>query len=144
MEKSSILGYLISDLKLPTDEPLDGNLENLIFEKLEKILSTSIIPHITDRELNLISIVIAYIKVLTSAMTSRPNIMNQLLEKASKHEENIITTLLNVLETPDILNQQNIYTTDESIQLVLEFLTLISSNPEIGLSIVNEHAPKIL
>jgi hypothetical protein len=77
-------------------------------------------------------------------MTSRPNIMNQLLEKASKHEENIITTLLNVLETPDILNQQNIYTTDESIQLVLEFLTLISSNPEIGLSIVNEHAPKIL
>jgi hypothetical protein len=50
MEKSSILAYLISDLKLPTDEPLDGNLENLIFEKLEKILSTSIIPHITDRE----------------------------------------------------------------------------------------------
>jgi hypothetical protein len=110
---------LISDLKLPTDEPLDGNLENLIFEKLEKILSTSIIPHITDRELNLISIVIAYIKVLTSAMTSRPNIMNQLIEKASKHEENIITTLLNVLETPDILHQENIYTTDESVQLVL-------------------------
>ena len=70
--------------------------------------------------------------------------MNQLIEKASKHEENIITTLLNVLETPDILNQQNIYTRDESVQLVLEFLTLISSNPEIGLTIVNEHAPKIL
>ena len=70
--------------------------------------------------------------------------MNQLLEKASKHEENIITTLLNVLETPDILNQQNIYTRDESVQLVLEFLTLISSNTEIGLTIVNEHAPKIL
>jgi hypothetical protein len=144
MEKSSILAYLICDLKLPTDEPLDGNLENLILEKLEKILSTSIIPHITDRELNLISIVIAYIKVLTSAMTSRPNIMNQLLEKASKHEENIITTLLNVLETPDILNQENIYTTDESIQFILEFLTIISSNTEIGLTIVNEHAPKIL
>ena len=69
--------------------------------------------------------------------------MNQLIEKASKHEENIITTLLNVLETPDILNQENIYTRDESVQLVLEFLTLISSNPEIGLTIVNEHAPKI-
>ena len=67
-----------------------------------------------------------------------------MLEKASKHEENIITTLLNVLETPEILNQQNIYTRDESVQLVLEFLTLISSNPEIGLTIVNEHAPKIL
>ena len=70
--------------------------------------------------------------------------MNQLIEKASKHEENIITTLLNVLETPDILNQENIYTRDESVQLVLEFLTLISSNTEIGLTIVNEHAPKIL
>jgi hypothetical protein len=77
-------------------------------------------------------------------MTSRPNIMNQLIEKASKHEQNIITTLLNVLETPDILNQENIYTRDESVQLVLEFLTLISSNTEIGLTIVNEHAPKIL
>ena len=70
--------------------------------------------------------------------------MNQLIEKASKHEQNIINTLLNVLETPDILNQQNIYTRDESVQLVLEFLTLISSNTEIGLTIVNEHAPKIL